>query len=61
MPTDPIDRLRRKLERAVKDENYEEAAKVYESVAVILDILQGQSGQFADSHAGPEQDPDRDP
>jgi len=33
LPTDPIDRLRRKLERAVKSEDYEEAARLRDKIA----------------------------
>jgi hypothetical protein len=33
MPTDPIDRLRRKLDRAVKAEQYEEAARLRDKIA----------------------------
>lgn len=32
LPTDPLDRLRRKLERAIKAENYEEAARLRDKI-----------------------------
>jgi protein-arginine kinase activator protein McsA len=33
LPVDPLARLRRKLDRAVKDERYEEAAKLRDKIA----------------------------
>lgn len=49
LPVDPLDRLKRKLERAVRNEKYEDAARIRDEIAAMQRISPRQKPSHADS------------
>jgi len=49
LPVDPLDRLQRKLERAVRNEKYEDAARIRDEISAMQRVSPRQKPSHADS------------